>query len=308
MLLLFPFALSTTFEAFRRKFKSNDIIFATLSVLLIMSGVIIMLLGVGLTSPLLNNSTEKSVDSVNTIVYFDEQNVTDSKNTYSISSRNGNTSKISILNITTTFEQKSSINDFGMLGIVLGVVSLGISLMLSGIAYVISILNKYDNSKLRSRDNVIIAVIWIIFGILIIICGYSVSVTDLSSVIQVIGWLYLVLGLVYGCFNLLKIISEKTFKETVIIATNQLKNPNGSSHMMLTNPFSPWIFVFLGGFLMLCGGFLLHFDIGPLQTLLYSIGLAILLFGASQVANFKTNTILNERLDKIEKSIENLKK
>jgi hypothetical protein len=100
VLLLCPFALSTFFEGKWRKFNTNDLNFSVLSVLLIMSGVILMLLGIGLTSPLFNNTTQSSLGSINTIVFFNEQNLSDVKSNGSTLIVNGsNISKISILRV-----------------------------------------------------------------------------------------------------------------------------------------------------------------------------------------------------------------
>jgi hypothetical protein len=65
-----------------------------------MSGVILMLLGIGLTSPLFNNTTQSSLGSINTIVFFNEQNLSDVKSNGSTLIVNGsNISKISILRV-----------------------------------------------------------------------------------------------------------------------------------------------------------------------------------------------------------------
>jgi hypothetical protein len=205
-------------------------------------------------------------------------------------------------------EPKNPSNDFGRLAIVLGVVSLGISLMLSGIAYVLTILKSYENSKLSAKENSLIAVIWIVFGIIIILYGYGVSELNLSSVIKLFGWIYLIGGLLYGLFNFWIMVNEKSFYEIVKKATLDIKSPTPSLFMLFSKTQIAWVFVIIGAVAMIVSSISMIYGFGTLQILGYSIGLAILLFGASQVASLKTSTAINERLDKIEETLKNLKK
>ena len=308
VLLLCPFALSTFCEGKWRKFKFNDLIFAILSVLLITSGVILMLLGIGLTSPIFNNTTHSSLGSINTVVFFNEQNLSDVKTGENILIVNGsNNSKISILNITTTLEPKSPINDFGILGIVLGIVSLGISLIFSGIAYVLTIQKSYEDSKLSAKENFLIAVIWFAFGIIIILYGYTVSELNLSNVIKLIGLIYLIFGLLLGLFYFYVMATEKSFEEVVKKATLDIKSPTPIIFMSFTRIQIAWGVLILGALVMMAGALLMISGFGTFQILLYSVGLAVFLFGSSQVASMKVNTELNGRLDKIEELFKNLK-
>jgi len=307
VLLLCPFALSTFFEGKWRKFYTNDLNFSVLSVLLIMSGVILMLLGIGLTSPLLNNTTQSSLGSINTIVFFNEQNLSDVNNGSNLIANGSSISKISILNITTTLEPKTPSTDFGMLGIVLGIVSLGISLMLSGIAYVLTILKNYENSKLSHKENSLIGIIWIFFGVIIILYGYTISELNLSNVIKLFGWVYFVGGLIYSLFNFWIMANEKTFYEIVKKATLDLKSPPPIFIMPLTRIQIAWGILIIGAVFLISGSMLMLYGLGTLQTLLYSVGLAVFLFGSSQVASMKANGAIIEKLEKIENEIKNFK-
>lgn len=221
VLLLCPFLFSTLIECIWRKFKINDTTFALLSTLLIMTGVIFMLLGVGLSSPLLTNSSQKSGDSINTIVYFNDQNLSDLKIDENTLIKGGsNNSKLSILNISTTLVPKTPINDLGMLGIIIGVVSLGISLMLSGVAYLLTILKNYENSQLSTKEKFLIVAIWMAFGVLSILYGYYVHIENLSYAIMLIGLIYLILGILFGTYYLGVAIVSSGSSQVASVKTN----------------------------------------------------------------------------------------
>jgi len=194
-----------------------------------------------------------------------------------------------------------------MLGIVLGVVSLGISLILSGIAYVLTTLKSYEDSSLTAKENSYIAVIWIVFGLIIILYGSSVSSLELSNVINILGWIYFDFGLLFGLYNLWMMANEKKFYEIVRKATLDLKSPRRNHIMALTRVQIAWGILATGAAVMIAGSLMMLWGFGILQTLLYSVGLAVFLFGTSQVANMRANAAINERLDRIETAIKELK-
>ena len=194
-----------------------------------------------------------------------------------------------------------------MLGIVLGVVSLGISLILSGIAYVLTILKNYEDSVLTAKENSYIAVIWIVFGVIIILYGYIVSSLDLSHVINILGWIYLDFGILFGLYNFWIMVNEKSFYEKVRKATLDFKSPRQNNIMALTRVQIAWGILAMGAVVMIAGSLMMLWGFGTLQMILYSVGLAVFLFGTSQVANMRANAAVNERLDRIETAIKDLK-
>jgi hypothetical protein len=217
-ILMCPLPLSVFCECIWRNFNRNDTIFTTLSVFLLLSGLVVLFLGIGLSSPLLNITSNSSY-SINTRIEFNDKNLSILNTT-----ENGqifigtNTSKISFLNITTTLEPKKTAYDFGLLGIFIGVVSLGFSIH-----------RDYEPAELSKKERLIIATIWVFFGIVIILYGYALPY-PIPSLSYLFGFIYLDFGLLYF---LIYYIFKKDFNQTIEKARLDLL-----SHNAITSHFS----------------------------------------------------------------------
>jgi len=225
ILLICPFAFSVLYETILKKYNTSDTVIATLAIFLLFSGIIFFLLGVGLTSPLFTTNVTTS-NSINTKIFFNEQNLSNPNTSGNIQIFNGiNNSNVSILNISTTLEPPTVVLDFGMLGLVIGIVSLGFSIVISAVSIILTIQKSYEESSLNKEEYRKISIIWIIFGIIIVIYGYVFS--DQSSILmKLFGMLYLDFGLLLFICSSLTIQFERNFNQKIQSVITQINAAN----------------------------------------------------------------------------------
>lgn len=106
-------------------------------------------------------------------------------------------------------------------------------------------------------------------------------------------------------FKYISIESSSPTTSPEIPTTNE-GSPHNTDEEYFHNRKIMWIFAVLGVAMMILGlvsmGISTTFGIS-----FYSVGIAIMLFSISQIASLRTNKNLNEKLDKIEKAIIDLK-
>jgi hypothetical protein len=194
ILLISPFGFSVFYECIQKKFTTSDTIIVTLSVFLLFSGAIFFLLGIGLTSPIFTTNVS-ATNTINTKIFFNDKNLSLLNSTDSLQILGGiNSSNVSVLAITTTLEPTPTTFDFGMLGLFIGLVSLGISIILSAVSTILTISKSYETSNLTYREYRNISIIWTIFGLFTLIYGYSISGFT-SDLVKLFGIFYLDAGL-----------------------------------------------------------------------------------------------------------------
>jgi hypothetical protein len=194
ILLICPFGFSVFYECIQKKFTTSDTIIATLSVFLLFSGLIFFLLGIGLTSPIFTTNVS-ATNTINTKIFFNDKNLPLLNSTDSLQIIGGiDSSNASVLAITTTLEPNPSTFNFGMLGLFIGVVSLGVSIILSAVSTILTIYKSYETSYLTYREYRNISVIWTIFGLFTLLYGYSISGFT-SDLVKLFGIFYIDVGL-----------------------------------------------------------------------------------------------------------------
>ena len=225
ILLMCPFAFSVFFECMMKKYSRSDSIFATLCVFLLFSGFFLMLLGIGLSSPIFTTNVSAS-NSINTKIFFNNQNLSIQNTTGTAQIFNGiSASNVSILNISTNLGPQSTAFDFGMVGLVIGIVSLGVSVILSAVSTILTITKSYTISQLNNEQYRKIFIIWLIFGLIILFYGYLLSGL-ISDLMKLFGILYLDIGLLFIIIFSLAIHFEQNLSQKIQTAIAQLKAAN----------------------------------------------------------------------------------
>jgi hypothetical protein len=225
LLLTCPFSFSVSLECIFKKFSVSDTIISSLAVFLLFSGLFFFLLGLGLTSPLFTSNVSSS-SSINTKIVLNNQNLSLLNTTENVQFFNGfNNSNFSIINISTTVEPSKAALDFGTLGLIIGIVSLGVSIILSAISTILTIYKSYETSSLTNEEYRKISIVWIIFGFVVLCYGYSLSGL-ISALVKLFGILYLDLGLLSFIIFSLFIHMKQSFSQKIESAIVQIKMAN----------------------------------------------------------------------------------
>lgn len=238
VLFLFPWGISW-YLIYRKKGSNRyEAGLASISIILVIVGVLILLFGAGLSSPEFRNPTQNSTTTINMQLNLGCDNTSSFYSNKNASILNNiksplrlNESKInatskdvsrnsSEYNATATITQDLRQNPLEMVGLVLGIVGLGLSIISVGMNNLFSIGSRKEThitknclyqdlfsfsrrytKILECWDYIIIGFVWILFGAIPCIYGVFSSIYGLD-IINFFGLLYISFGIILAGYGI----------------------------------------------------------------------------------------------------------
>jgi uncharacterized membrane protein len=219
------------------------------------------------------------------------------------------------LEVTTTLEPTPTTFDFGMRGLFIGVVSLGVSIILSAVSTILTISKSYGVLYLTYREYRNISIIWIFFGLFTLLYGYSISGFT-SNLVKLFGIFYLDAGLFFLLIISWLIRKELDLGQKIELVIAQLnvrdQNINGQPYLldwcreylntfihdkktMESRKVQAWVASTLGAVLIVYIGWTIFFNSGDFlkylpAILILEIGVGALTWGVVTLLNLSPET------------------